>query len=177
MKKIVKKSLGSGTPFSDDFVGCSWNAQSLFCECKLKVNRKRLKVTQLLNKRDFFCIQETFATKGCETALKLPVGTTSFWSHLVDRTRKNPIPIDTKEKMDKGREVLLSLLRKNSWPNSIAILGKRWLKAKSRFFTFWVTPARSTSGVFTFLPVVPKNALNAFRAVLCICYLLTNAFL
>ena len=40
--RIVNKSIGPGTPFVGDFSGGSWNAQSLFCECNLKANRKRL---------------------------------------------------------------------------------------------------------------------------------------
>ena len=111
VKRIVNRSIGLGTPFVGDFCGGSWNAQSLFCECKIKANRKKLKICQILKKSDFLCIQETFATRGCEAALKLPNGTTAFWSLLVERPSENLSNKESNEKTDKRRGGLALITR------------------------------------------------------------------
>ena len=86
----------------------TWNAQSLCCEDRNKFRQNKCLAKQLAQINGIICIQETFGTKGIESAWKPPDRFKAWWSHCT--TRPTSESTESKAKMDKRKGGIVTLV-------------------------------------------------------------------
>ena len=133
-----------------------------FVNARSKPIEKRLKVNQLLNKCDFLCVQETFATKGCEIALKPPAGTTTFWSHLVVRPGNNCTVAEPNGKIETRRGGLALIIKKDFLAKFNCHTWEEVIKGKVAVLHLIGDSGALDICAFTCQLVAPRGVLNAF---------------